>query len=112
TNGREYTAEDVRLTLERYRARGTLTDVYSDVTSIETPDDYTVVVTMGAPRPDFALDNAAWSAMYVRELIEDEEQMQRRLVGTGPFVQEEWTQKERSVFRKHPEYFKRGLPFL
>ncbi|MPZ98631.1 MAG: hypothetical protein GEU80_04680 [Dehalococcoidia bacterium] len=112
TNGREYTSEDVRLSIERYQASGTQVDVYNDVTSIETPDDYTVVVNMGAPRPDFPLDTGSWSAMYVRELIENEQELQDRLVGTGPFIQEEWTPKERSVFRRHPEYFKAGLPFL
>src|SRR5690606_21903654 len=30
----------------------------------------------------------------------------------GPFIQDEWVQKERSVFVRHPEYFEDGLPFL
>ena len=112
TMGREYTAEDIKLSMERYKAGGTQQDVFAPVTSIETPDDYTVKVTLDQPTPDFPTNIAAWSFMWVKELIEDEERLQNEAIGTGAFIQEEWTPKERSVFVKHPEYFEEGLPFF
>jgi ABC-type transport system substrate-binding protein len=111
TNGREYTSEDVRLSLERYR-KGTQADIFSDVTSIEAPDKYTVVVKHGVPRPDFIEDVAAYSFLWVKEMIDDEAQLRQRAIGTGPFIQAEWKPKERSVFERNPDYFKQGLPFL
>jgi peptide/nickel transport system substrate-binding protein len=41
-----------------------------------------------------------------KPLVED------KAVGTGPYIQAEWTKKERSVFEKHPDYFKEGLPYI
>jgi peptide/nickel transport system substrate-binding protein len=110
--GREYTSEDVRLSLERYRAGWSQSDVYMNVTSIEAPDDHTVVIKLDRPQADFPADVAAWSYLLVREFIEDDEQLRRRAVGTGPFIQESWEPKQRSVFVKHPDYFEKGLPFL
>ncbi len=112
TNGREFTAEDVRLSMEKYRAGGSQADVFAQVESIETPDDYTVVVKLNQPLADFPTNIAAWSFMWPRELVEDDDLRGRRAVGTGPFMQQEWTPKERSVFVKNPDYFEEGLPFL
>jgi len=111
-NGREFTSEDVRASVERYQAGGTQKDVWSPVTSIETPDDYTVVFTLDQPFVDFPKNIAAWSHMDAQEVLDDEDFLLEHAVGTGPFLQEEWTRKERSVFVKHPDYFEEGLPFL
>lgn len=112
TMGREFTSEDVRLSIERYQAGGVQKDVWSPVTSIETPDNYTVVLTLDQPLANLPQNIAAWSHMDAKEMLEDLEFLGEHAVGTGPFVQEEWTPKERSVFVRHPEYFEEGLPFL
>ena len=112
TNGREFTSEDVKLSMERYQAGGVQKDVFAPVTNIETPDDYTVKVTLDQPLADFATNVSSWSFMWPREMIENEDLLQERAVGTGAFIQEEWTKKERSVFAKHPDYFEDGLPFV
>ncbi len=112
TNGREYTAEDIKLSMERYQAGGTQADVFGLVSAIETPDDYTVKVSLEQPLADFPTNIAAWSFMWVKELIEDPERLDKQAIATGPFVQEEWTPKERSTFVKHSDYFETGLPFL
>jgi len=111
-SGREFTSDDVRASIERYQAGGVQKDVFSEVVSIETPDDYTVIVNLDQPLSDFPRNIAAWSHMDAREFVEDLDLMAERAVGTGPFIQDQWVQKERSVFVKNPEYFEEGLPFL
>ena len=111
TFGREFTSEDVRLSVERYSAGGAQKDVFSPVTAIETPDDYTVKFMLDQPLSDFPVNVSSWSYMWVKELIADDT-IAERAVGTGPFVQKEWVKKEHSTFVKHAEYFEEGLPFL
>ena len=110
--GREFTSEDVRVSVERYQAGGVQKDVWSPVTSIETPDDYTVKFTLDQPFVDFPRNIAAWSHMDAKEIATDEDFLKEHAVGTGPFIQELWTRNEQSVFVRHPEYFEEGLPFL
>jgi peptide/nickel transport system substrate-binding protein len=112
TFGREFTSEDVKLSIERYQAGGTQKDVYAPVTAIDTPDDYTIKFTLDQPLADFPINVSSWSFLWPRELIENDDLLQERAVGTGAFVQDEWTKKERSVFSAHPDYFEEGLPFL
>ena len=45
-------------------------------------------------------------------MIDDEELLAREAIGTGPFIQTEWSRGERAVFRRHPQYFERGLPYV
>ncbi len=115
-NGREFTAEDVTKTVAMYQA-GSQKDVFSVVDTIETPDDYTVVFNLNQPLNDFPRSLAAWSYIYPRELVDDEETRQTVAIGTGPFVQEEWVQKEKTVLSRNPEYWEkdsagRSLPYL
>jgi peptide/nickel transport system substrate-binding protein len=112
TNGRELTIEDVKLSFERYRKGGTQQDVFSEVGSFETPDDYTLVVKLTQPLVDFPRNIAAWSFIMAKELIADPELLSNKAVGTGPFIQQEWTRKEREVLVRNPDYFEKGLPFL
>jgi len=110
--GREFTSEDVLMSYERYRAGGTQKDVFSEVESFETPDEYTLIANLTQPLVDFPRNIAAWSFIWPKELVEDQEYLAQHAVGTGPFIQEEWTPKERSVFAKNPDYWEEGLPFL
>src|SRR5690606_3901328 len=103
-NGREFTAQDVLKTVEMYSA-GSQADVFSMVESMETPDDYTIVFNLDQPLADFPTSIGAWSYIYPVELVDDEELRQQVAIGTGAFTQEEWTQKERSVFHKNPDYW-------
>jgi ABC-type transport system substrate-binding protein len=112
TFGREFTSEDVKLSVERYMKGGTQQDVWAVVASIETPDNYTVIFKLNQPLSDFPQNIAAWSHMDAKEMLADPDFLREHAVGTGPFLQAEWTKKERSVFTKNPEYFEKGLPFV
>ncbi|MCB9483510.1 MAG: ABC transporter substrate-binding protein [Dehalococcoidia bacterium] len=105
-NGREFTAEDVTKTVEMYSG-GSQKDVFSVVDNMETPDDYTVVFNLNQPLNDFPLSIAAWSYIYPKELVDDEETRQTVAIGTGPFTQEEWINKEKSVFKANPDYWEK-----
>ena len=110
--GRELTAEDVRLSWERYQANGSQRDVYAPIDEIVMPDDHTVIARLNQPHVDFAASIAAWSYIWPRELIDDQELLEREAIGTGPFVHEQWVRGERAVFRRHPQYFEAGLPYV
>jgi peptide/nickel transport system substrate-binding protein len=112
TFGREFTSEDVRLSWERYRAGGSQRDVYAPVADVATPDDHTLVVRLSEPVVDFPANIASWSYLWPREVIDDPEAIEREAVGTGPFTLEEWSRGERAVFRRNPDYFEQGLPYL
>ena len=86
--------------------------MFSDITKTETPDKYTVKVTMNAPKNDFPKEVAAWSYLYMKELVDNETLRNEKAMGTGPFIQTEWSKKQRSVFKKNPDYFENGLPYV
>ncbi len=111
-NGREFTSDDVKASFERYAASGVQKDVWAVVASAEFPDKYTAIFKLNQPLSDFPTTIAAWSHMDAREIIADTELLKSKAIGTGPFLQQEWKPKERSVFTKHPEYFEKGLPFV
>ncbi|MFN8638914.1 MAG: ABC transporter substrate-binding protein [Dehalococcoidia bacterium] len=111
-NGREFTSDDVKASFERYSAGGVQKDVWSVVASAEFPDKYTAVFKLNQPVSDFPQSIAAWSHMDGREVIADADLIKSKAIGTGPFLQQQWIPKEKSVFVKNPDYFEKGLPFL
>ncbi len=111
-NGREFTSEDVVSTLEMLREGGTQKDVLAVAETIEAPDDYTVRVSLNQPLADFPTTLASWGFIYLKELVDDEDLRQEVAVGTGPFIQDDWSKNERTVFKRNPNYFEEGLPYL
>lgn len=124
---REFTAEDVRWHIER-QAGGKLKDgspggftrqaFYQTITKIETPDPYTVKLTLNAPNGTF-LDRLAayFSTIPNRETTEKFEATHRTLteeamVGTGPFILVQLRAGQDVKMKRNPEYFKKDEPLL
>src|SRR5712691_3696783 len=50
--------------------------------------------------------------MDAKEMLAAPDFLKAHAIGTGPFIHQEWSPKEKSVFVKNPNYFEKGLPFL
>ena len=110
-NGDEFTAADVKYTFESIldeKNASPSKQFFESVDSIDTPDAYTVVITMKEPYASFlqALGNPA-SGIIPANLVQKigMEKFDRAPVGTGPFKFLEWVPDDRIVLVKNPDYF-------
>lgn len=88
----------------------------STVTSVETPDDLTVVLKLSAPSDGLLSAFASTYSPYMispKALAENEADgdlaqgwLRGNMVGTGPYVLESYTQAQQAVFRRNPNYWK------
>ena len=118
-NGREFVAQDVKWTLERLIAQSPEKRLLEGVTSIETPDNYTVKFTTKEPFAPFLTNIAATNmVMLAQEAGEKTPEGGRdftketTVVGTGPFMLESYQKNVRAVFKKNPTYFRQGMPYV
>jgi peptide/nickel transport system substrate-binding protein len=112
TNGREFTAEDARLSFERYKSSGVQKDFFAQVGRIEAPDNYTLKVVLDKPFAGFVGTTASYSFIFPKELATNDPERRKTAVGTGAFVLDKWTPKEGVQYSRNPNYFEKGLPFL
>ena len=121
----DFTAQDAKWNLEYSSRSGQFKDkklpvnqfdwMYEGMTAVETPDPQTVVVRFNKPFVPFVNYMATEvMTMGAREVFEQDGSLQRRMVGTGPFIHDEAsTQKgARWVFKKNPSYWEPGKPYL
>jgi peptide/nickel transport system substrate-binding protein len=112
-NGRPFTAEDARWSLDQYRQTEDLRPVFAAVRSIEAPDPQTLVIRLFSPAAYLIpLLAEPRILMLPREVLDQEGSFRRTAIGTGPFLLKELTAGARLVFEKNPDYFERGLPYL
>jgi peptide/nickel transport system substrate-binding protein len=115
-NGDKLTSGDVKATLERVMDKATASPRASDfaaIKSVETPDDYTVVLRLSAPAvPLLATLASGWGAILPRSLIQAGHDFASKPVGTGPFVFKEWVRDNKIVLQKNRSYWMKGLPKL
>ncbi len=108
-SGKPLTAADVKYSLERWKTTPRSPTAYNidQVTSVETPDDYTVVLRLSQPFV-LLLDNltSGWASILNREAVERLGQNYgvSGAEGTGPFKFVEWTRNQRLVLERNPEY--------
>ena len=115
-NGRELTADDVKYSLERVLDSKTGSpgrSYIAPITSIEVSDKYTVKVKLSSPLASLLNGLASNNCAIVpREEVEKYGNLQRNVVGTGPFKLGEWVPDNYIKLVKNPEYFEKGLPYL
>jgi peptide/nickel transport system substrate-binding protein len=115
----EFTAEDVKFSLDRYRDPKTSpwSSSYTNVTSVEVVDPHTVVVSLKAADPFFlstvASDTESVGLMVCKKAFDTRGAAQMRLnpIGTGPFKFKEYTPKDKVVMVRNDDYWA-GKPHL
>jgi peptide/nickel transport system substrate-binding protein len=113
-SGREFTSDDVRWNLMRARDPKTAVQQFQTqsawFTGIDTPDKYTIVLSSDQPRPSvfdfFELFNIA-----DRDAM-DASDAAARVIGTGPFMLAEYAQGDHITFKRNPNYWRPGAPYL
>jgi peptide/nickel transport system substrate-binding protein len=117
-NGRELTSEDVKFTFERL-VKSPEARLFPTLKAVTTPDKYTVRFELSAPFSSFVANLAATTLyIYPKEAGKPtadgagDYTASETAIGTGPFVLEEYREKQRLVFKRNPDYFETGKPYL
>ena len=117
-NGRELTAEDVRYTFDRFMTiQGNANrHMLNSLAKVEAVDRYTVKFTLKEPDAWFLdmVSNPMALCIVAPEAVEKFGDLRKpeAVIGTGPWMMDRHDSKVRSVFRRHPEYFVKGLPYI
>ncbi|MBS9717544.1 ABC transporter substrate-binding protein [Pseudohalocynthiibacter aestuariivivens] len=118
-DGAPFTSADVAFTvmdvLKQVHPRGP--NSFREVTSIDTPDDYTAVFNLENPAPYMLRALSVYeSPMVPKHLLEGQDPRNSDLatnpVGTGPFRFVEWRKGQYIRLDKNENYWKPGLPLL
>ncbi|MBS4214692.1 MULTISPECIES: ABC transporter substrate-binding protein [Neobacillus] len=113
----ELTSEDVKWSFERVMDEKTGSPWradYDNVANIEAPEQYTVVFNLKQPDASFLLKvlNYHGGMIVNKKAIEDAgDKFMTSPVGTGPFIFEEYSPKDKVVLIKNKDFFK-GEPKL
>lgn len=113
SDGTDFNAEAVKWNIEQYQSVGR-TEV-GDVTSIECPDDATVVITLSAWRSS-ALESIGFFLYYMSPTAFEEnggaDWARQNAVGTGPFILKEFNQGVSIKYTKNTNYWEEGKPYM
>ena len=101
-NGKEFGAEDVIYSYEKLSGLGgeeALSSAFTVITSLEAPDDHTVVITIAEPDSSFLQRNriAVLPKGYDDQAVSP--------VGTGPFVFDRYVPGQEIVLKKNEDYY-------
>jgi peptide/nickel transport system substrate-binding protein len=53
-----------------------------------------------------------WTLIVAKEVVDKHGDLQRHVIGTGPFLLKEYRRDQEAVLVKNPNYFKKDLPYL
>ncbi|MCL6641269.1 MAG: hypothetical protein K6T92_07845, partial [Candidatus Rokubacteria bacterium] len=116
-NGRLYDAEDVKASYERFvsEPKNQNKGVFAaaGVTGVETPDSTTVVFKLARPYAPFL--NTMANPQYLWILPKETGTTfdpDKDMAGAGPFIFESIQPDVAIKFRKHPDYYLKGQPYI
>jgi peptide/nickel transport system substrate-binding protein len=112
-NGRELVALDVKSCFEAYAKEGVQAFTFREIEGMETPDKYTLRVHLRTPNVLFPYNVAEpVTVIFPREILEEDGDLKKRMVGTGPYLLKEHTRKVRVVLARNPDYWDKGRPYV
>ena len=111
--GRELIAADVKYCFEQYAKEGVQTFTFQEIEGMETPDSHTLRIYLKTPNALFPQNVAEPVAIiFAREVLEEDGDLKKRLIGTGPYILKEHTRKVRVVLQRNPDYFDTPRPYI
>lgn len=109
-NGREMTSDDVKFTYERILDpdTGALSkSSFASVESIEAPDKYTVTFKFKTADTAFLANASSSNAAIVAKEVAN---LNKEIVGTGPFMIDKIEPGQAIYLKKNPDYYEKDLP--
>jgi peptide/nickel transport system substrate-binding protein len=112
-NGRELVAADVKYCYEQYAKEGVQAFTFQEIEGMETPDKHTLRIHLKTPNTLFPQNVAeSVTVIFSREVLEQDGDLKKRLIGTGPYILKEHTRKVRIVLQRNPDYYDKGRPYV
>src|SRR3989454_2565313 len=112
-NGRELVAADVKYCYEQYAKEGVQAFTFQEIEGMETPDKQTLRIHLKSPNTLFAQNLAEPVAViFSKEVLEEDGDLKKRTIGTGPFIMKEHTRKVKIVLQRNPDYWDTGRPYV
>ncbi|MEP9369446.1 ABC transporter substrate-binding protein [Xanthobacter sp. VNH20] len=118
-DGKPFTAADVKWTLEEVwqKIHPRNQAIFGKVTSVDTPDDSTVVLHLSQPSVAILSSlNSNGAQVLPKHLYEGTDLLNNpynnKPVGTGPFVFKEWSRGNYIVLERNPNYWDKTKPYL
>src|SRR5256884_6368757 len=117
-NGRELVADDVKFTFDRFLSEkaNVLRDTLEPVDRVEVVDRYTVKFVLKEPFVWLAHRLANPEGMWIiaPEVVQQFGDLKtpESAIGTGPFLLEDCEPNVKTVFKRNPDYFRAGQPYV
>ncbi len=115
-HGREFTSADVKFTFETIldpKVASPLATLFTSIKEIKTPDKYTVEFHLKEPfAPFINYAGSHYAYIFPQEVIKQDGELGKRIIGTGPFLFEEQQRNVKVSFSRNPDYFLSGRPYL
>lgn len=118
-DGKPFTSADVKWTLEEVwkKIHPRNQAIFAKVTSVDTPDDRTVVLHLSQPSVAILSSlNSNGAQVLPKHLYEGTDILNNpnnnKPVGTGPFVFKEWSRGNYIVLERNSDYWQKGKPYL
>ncbi|MFN8557240.1 MAG: ABC transporter substrate-binding protein [Dehalococcoidia bacterium] len=118
-NGREMTSEDVKYSIERIATNDPKFFRKAEFAGavVETPDKYTVILRTPKPAAGILDKLSTWGTyIFAKEYVEGVEggliKSTKPVPGTGPFIHDEFILDQSMKFKKNPDYWKKGFPYV
>jgi peptide/nickel transport system substrate-binding protein len=114
-NGREVIADDVKYSMERLQSQASVfARDYAAIQSVDVLNPSAVKMSFGRPFPGIfrMLAQFKGGEIVAREAVEQNGDLARGGIGTGPFMFDHWTPGSEIVLKRNPNYWRPGLPYL
>src|SRR5215470_1211935 len=117
-NGRELVAEDVKFTFDRFLTEpgNPERQLLEAVDRVEVVDRYTVKFLLKEPFVWLLNILASAICMWIiaPEVVEKYGDLKKveTAIGTGPFLLESYEPNVKTIFKRNPDYFRQGLPYI
>ena len=111
-SGKSLTTDDVIFTFNRLKDKsiGAATaDLYANISGMKAVDASHIQFTLAKPNPDLPADLGDYHAAVVAS---DTKDFKTTFNGTGPFILDKFSPEDRTTYKRNPNYWMSGLPYL
>ena len=112
-DGQEMTSADVKFTFDRLFEKSPGKSDFIAVDKVEPAGKYGVKFTTKEPFAGMlAALGGFWGFIISEAGIKKHGDLNKAALGTGPFMLVDWKVEQQMVLKRHPGYFKKGLPYV